>query len=145
MRIALTPPRCSPPWPGFSHGAASHATPKNPSSSALIVIAVGRAPPGQAHSVSTMKSGLTPISSAVMPDGRYCSDHATRPLPPSSRKVPMIALVRHWRSVGQAAPRIFRNASSSAPAVRKRTPAMRKGGIDSTATRMPRYVLPQIR
>ena len=50
----------------------------------------------------------------------------------------MTALARHWWAVGHGAPRRRRNAKSAPPARRKRAAAMRKGGIVSTATRMPR-------
>ena len=50
----------------------------------------------------------------------------------------MMALTRHWWAVGQAAPRSFRKTKRTVPAMRKRAAAMRKGGIVSMATRMPR-------
>ena len=41
-------------------------------------------------------------------------------------------------------PRARANAYNSNPAVRFRVPAIRNGGMDSTAYRIPRYVEPQI-
>ncbi len=141
----MTPAGFTPPCAADSHGAASHVTPANPISSATIVKNVGRVPPGHAHSVSTMQSGLTPMMSAVMPEGTYCSAQTTRPLPPKRRKMPMTVLASHWRAVGHAAPRSLRNPNKSEPASVKRTAAIRNGGIVSTAILMPRYVLPQRR
>ena len=44
---------------------------------------------------------ITPAtSSAAMPDGTNCSAHTTPPLPPSMRKAPMIAALRHSTSRG---------------------------------------------
>ena len=137
-RIASTPPRWRPPWSRFCHGAASQTTPAKPRSSAAAVRTVGRRPPGHAHSVRTMKSGPTPMSSAVRPDGTNCSAQTTQPLPPSRRKPPITVLARHWWAVGVGAPRSFKKAKSKPPATRKRALAMRKGGIVSTATRIPR-------
>ena len=45
--------------------------------------------------------------------------------------------------VGQAAPRALTIANMISPAMKKRAPAIAKGGIVETATRMPKYVLPQ--
>ena len=142
---ATTPVNGSPPCAGFSHGAASHATPASPSSSAPNVLARGRVPPGHAHATNAMASGVTPITSAVTPDGTVCSAHATRPLPPSSRKKPVTAWSRHCAAVGRAAPRACSHASSNAPASTNRDPAMRNGGMSRTTTRIARYVEPHTR
>jgi len=56
-----------------------------------------------------------------------------------------MVLSLHWVSVGHEAPRICRKLKRMIPETKKRKPAIRKGGIVSTATRMPKYVLPQIR
>ena len=50
----------------------------------------------------------------------------------------MMVLAVHWRAVGHMAPRSLKNAKSTAPATTNRVPAMRNGGMVSTATRMAR-------
>ena len=60
----------------------------------------------------------------------------------------MIAVARHCRQpIGSwAAPRMRPvMTKSTAPAMRKRTPAISNGGIVSTAILMKRYVDPQMR
>jgi len=57
----------------------------------------------------------------------------------------MTAAARHWIGVGGVTPRRSAQAYRMAPAIRKRVPAIRKGGIVSMAKRIARYVDPQIR
>ncbi len=68
------------------------------------------------------------------------------PHPAAESSAPTIALSRHSRRVGgtKARPsRAIDQASRRSPAERKRTPAIRNGGIVSTAIAIPRYVEPQ--
>jgi hypothetical protein len=87
-KMAPMPPRCTASAPSCCQGAASQATPAKPSSRAESVAVVGRWPPGQAHSVSTMNSGPMPMVRAAMPKAPIARPQTTEPLPPSSRKEP---------------------------------------------------------
>ena len=81
------------------------------------------------------------MSSAVMPDGIDCSPKATMPIPPPSSSAPTTVMSRHSRRVGATKPRPPRSrvqASSTSPASRNRAPAIRNGGMVSTATAMAR-------
>src|SRR4029079_6106793 len=92
------------------------------------------------------QTGIIAIRTPVMPDGTVCSPHATRPMPPPMRSVPMMKLSRPSRRVGiSTAPRrrIATAASITRPAMANRDAARTNGGIVSTATRIPRYVDPQ--
>ena len=54
-----------------------------------------------AQSRSTTANGPAETSSVAMPEGTYCSAQQTRPLPPSMRKRPTMALSRHCFAVGR--------------------------------------------
>lgn len=126
-------PSGRPPPVTDSHGATSHATPTKPSNRPATVSNVGRFPPGQDHSISTMKSGLMPMISAVSPEGMDCSAHATSPLPPTSKNTPTTALRPHWAAVGQGAPCHLTHASRIGPATRNRRAVIANGGMVSMA------------
>ena len=85
--------------------------------------------------------GIVAMSSAVMPDGTVCSAKATKPIPPPSSSAPTMALSRNSRRVGTTNDRPLRAIDQVIrirPASRNRVAAMRNGGIESTATAIPR-------
>ena len=91
-------------------------------------------------------AGIRAISRAAIPDGTVCSPHATAPMPPPMRSAPTMKQSRSWVRVGRtsALRRTIATADSiTMPAIRNRDAAIRNGGIDSTAIRIPRYVEPQ--
>ena len=83
------------------------------------------------------------MTSAAAPDGTACSAHVTPPLPSTKRGIEPTTAFRHCRRVGRGAPARAARAYRMAPAARNRHPAMRNGGMVSTARRMVRYVEPQ--
>ncbi|MCY1250645.1 hypothetical protein D9M72_643020 [compost metagenome] len=88
---------------------------------------------------SRVNSGTVAIASAATPDATpQCSATVTPPLPQLSRRMPIIPPLTHSRAVGQGAPRQRIQANISAPATRKRQPAISIGGQDSTPTRIAR-------
>ncbi|MEU3064097.1 hypothetical protein AB0P12_12080 [Streptomyces subrutilus] len=91
----------------------------------------------------TAATTITPPSdhSTEPPTTSSAPDSRTRPLSPGLVSTAEPASARVVRSA--AGP--YRQATapaSSSPAVRKRAPADRNGGMVSTTTRMPRYVEP---
>ena len=68
----------------------------------------------------------------------------TSPFPPTIRRQPMSAADFHCDNVGQGMPLIRRYKNTQNPDSRNREPATVNGGIDSTAIRIARYVVPQI-
>jgi hypothetical protein len=93
----------------------------------------------------TIQKGRIATISAVIPDGTVCSAQTTAPFPPTSRRPPTIVALFQWDIVGLTAPRARPKAYRIKPERRKRTAAMRNGGVVSTANRIARYVDPQIR
>lgn len=85
------------------------------------------------------------MRTAARPDGTVCSAQATPPLPPKRRSPPITVADRQWTRIGGGTPRSRAQAYRAEPAMAKRMPAMRKGGIVSIAIRIARYVDPQIR
>jgi hypothetical protein len=88
--------------------------------------------------MSTIQIGTVATSTAARPDGTCCSDHTTPPLPPRKSRPPVTTAHVQFVRVGVGAPRARAHAYSTAPATRKRTPAMRKGGSVSMAYAMAR-------
>jgi len=72
-------------------------------------------------------------SKAATPEGIICSAHVTLPLPMTIINVPAMVASRHWLNDGDDAPRKRAKANSSNPAATCREPAIKKGGMDSTA------------
>ena len=91
--------------------------------------------PPNAGANSAIQSGTVAMMSATKPLGRYCSPHATPPLPTSSRHPPMISADRQWMSVSRSrgAPGRWENASSSSPAMVNRAPDINSAGMVSLA------------
>ena len=92
------------PSPVSSAGPTSRKMPPNPIIKPRIASQLGLTPPGRDASMLTIHIGIEPMISAAIPDGTYCSANETSPLPPSSRKIPTIAVERHWRFVGHGVP-----------------------------------------
>ncbi len=87
------------------------------------------------------QTGIIAMSRAAMPDGIVCSPNATMPMPPPSSSAPTMSVSRHSRRLGMTKDPRARNSdqpSRTAPAIAKRTAAIRNGGIVSTAIAMPR-------
>ena len=85
--------------------------------------------------------GIRAMRSAAIPDGIVCSAHATRPIPPSSRNVPTMAVSIAPRQFGRRMVRRLTNATAPAsrmPAGTNRRKPITNGGIVSTATLIPR-------
>ena len=94
--------------------------------------------PPRAMPKITIQIGMLAMISAANPDGTSCMAQVIAPLPPSSNSAPMISALRQWMARGRGAPRSHIHVNSSAPAVMKRPPAMRKGGMVSIARLMAR-------
>jgi hypothetical protein len=100
-------------------------------------------------SPTVIQIGTVAMITAAMNDGMRCSATATSPLPPSSRKMPTIAAVRHSTRRGRTRPAAgsrrrrhhawaSRKPSSRLPAMTKRMPPDRIGGSVSTTKAMAR-------
>ncbi len=100
----VAPTRSARPPPISVSGPTSHTSPSKPSNRPATTRPVGRTPPGRSQSSNTMKQGTVPTSSAATPDGMRCSDHTSRPLPPSRSSTPTTAVARQCARVGAAAP-----------------------------------------
>ncbi len=66
----------------------------------------------------------------------------TWPSPPTNRKVPTIAPLRHCRADGRDSPRARSHQYNSVPAVSMRIEVPNSGGMVSTMKAMARYVEP---
>jgi hypothetical protein len=90
------------------------------------------------------------MRSAAIPDEIRFSATETSPFPPRHKAVPMIAADRHWRALGHEgrSPLSLRdrrpNVIIRIPARVHRPPAASNGGTVLTATRIARYVEPQM-
>ena len=80
--------------PSPSRDRRARRDPSSPSARPATTRRVGRRPWGRSQSISTMKHGTVPTSSAAMPDGTRCSDQTTSPLPPTKSSTPTIAVER---------------------------------------------------
>ncbi len=134
---------CRPPAPTPGEPASS-PTPKNPTIKPIVVLLEGRFPEPNRVSSNTIHMGTVATIRATRPLGTHCSATTTAPLPPTSKSVPEIAPLLHWTKVGAESPRVLNQVYISAPATRKRTAAIPKGGIVSIANRIARYVEPQM-
>src|ERR671936_2724865 len=75
----------------------------------------------------------------------YFSKMVPPPLPHRRRHAPTISEARHSDHVDFSGPCVRAIPNIIKPARKNRAPAIRNGGIDWIAKRMPRYVEPQIR
>ena len=83
--------------------------------------------------MSTIQSGTVATNSAARLDATNCSAQTTPPLPPTKRKTPMIAALRHSTLLGRGSPLKRRSAVRKPPETTKRAAAIKKGGRVSTA------------
>jgi hypothetical protein len=67
-----------------------------------------------------------------------CAAQTTPPLPPTRRKIPMIAALRDSRGVGAGSPTARRPSYKKRPEIMKRAAADKNGGVVSTVKRIAR-------
>ena len=93
-----------------------------------------------------IQNGDEATITAVSPLGTHCSAQATAPLPMHQQQKPE-QRPRCPTSIDRAGVRRATRDSPRAagPAIVQRMPDISSGGIVSSVTRMPRYVVPQIR
>src|ERR1044072_3318818 len=91
----------------------------------------GLLPPGRIASSKTIQSGTVATNSADKLEGMNCAAHTTPPLPQTSRKMPIIAALRHCTELGIASPASRRKNTKNAPEMMKRVAAERNGGMGS--------------
>ncbi|MER3544920.1 MAG: hypothetical protein C4311_10070 [Chloroflexota bacterium] len=125
------------PWPFKAPGPTSSTTPLKPRTSPITTRRLGRAPRHSQPS-SAIHKGEVAINTAARPEGTICSAQTTPPFPPSNSNAPTIAVLRHWNPWGRGTPCNRIQAYSTAPAMRKRVPAIKKGGNVSMAKRIAR-------
>jgi hypothetical protein len=87
-------------------------------------------------------SGKVASITALMLEGTYCIAQNSGPYVRTNIRKPITARLRHSMLEGRACPRSRMKPYSNRPAMRKRAPAVKKGGISSTAMRMARKVPP---
>ncbi len=88
-----------------------------------------------------IQTGIIAMRSAAIPDGTVCSPQATAPIPPPMSIAPTMNESRSSTSEGRTSARRRTIATAPImirPASRNRVDAMRNGGIDSIAIRIPR-------
>src|SRR5512139_784853 len=127
--------------PVISAGPIRMKTPVKPTISPRMVIQFGFARVRN-DSNRTSQNGEVEILRAAMPDGTVRSARATRPLPPSRRAVPTIAVDFQLLHVGMASPASRLQVNRITPEMRNRMDACRNGGMVSTENRIARYVEP---
>ena len=132
------------PLPASSSGPTRSTTPEKPRIRPKTIGEAGRTRSYRLHSSKAIQSGTVVIRTAVSPDGTCCSAHTTPPFPPKSSSPPIIVAAFQLCLVGVGAPLRRVQRYSAEPAMRKRIPAMRNGGMVSMAMRMARYVEPHI-
>jgi hypothetical protein len=79
---------------------------------------------------------------AANPEGMYCSAKAKALWQPPNRRTPLVATDARARRVGIPGLRNCASPSRIAPATMERTPIIRNGGVDFTASAIARYVDP---
>ena len=123
--------------------ASSSTTPARPTARPTTVRAAGVSR-RCAQSKSVIHNGSVATNSAATPDASRVSAHASAPYAQPNISAPATIACRHARQPVRS-PRAAAHASSSAPAATHRTPIIRSGGMESTASRMARNVEPQMR
>jgi hypothetical protein len=119
--------------PPASDGPTSRAMPPKPITRPRTPNQFGRFPPGLIASIAAIQSGTDPISSAATPEATFCSAQESMPLPPNKSNNPIAVADSHCLRVGAGSPDARRHRYKMEPAIRKRVPAIRKGGMVSTA------------
>src|SRR6185436_2812734 len=120
----------------------SRNTPPKPITKPRMDSHVGFVPFARRDSNKTSQNGDVEIINAAMPEGTVLSARATSPLPPSSKRVPTMAVDFQFPRVGISSPAARRQMTRIAPEIRKRNDACMNGGMVSTANRIARYVEP---
>jgi hypothetical protein len=99
------------------------------------------------RSIMAIHRGMVAMTRAAIPVGTLRSARTTPPLPTRSKRIPTMEAARHCGHPGLSpsrSPRRIAQAYRAPPATRKRTAAMSSGGRVRTASRMARYVEPQM-
>src|SRR2546430_7011319 len=89
--------------------------------------------------------GTIATINAANPESMCCSEIVTPPLPASNKQAPMINDVRQFAQVDLLMPCAHAITYMIRPAATNRAPAIRNGGIDSKAHRIPKEWEPHIR
>src|ERR1043165_6959582 len=92
------------PPPVSSAGPTRMNTPRNPTNKPRMACHEGFAPPDRKDSNKVSQNGEGRIISAAMPEGTCCSAQPTRPLPPSNKAAPTIAVDFQLLRVGAGSP-----------------------------------------
>ena len=122
----------------ISDGPINRNTPLKPINNPRMDNQVGLFPPERSDSNKVSQNGDVVISNAAIPDGTLFSAKPTKPLPPSNKNVPTIAVDFQLALVGFASPAMVRQIYKIAPEIRKRIDACKNGGMVSTAKRIAR-------
>src|SRR6266542_2811177 len=131
-------------WPA-PVGLASSAAPAKPTASPSAPSRVSRWPVAM-RSKTAIQSGMVAMTSELIPVSTLVSAQATPVLPPRKSAAPTTAAAAHSRRPGRSrslSPRRIDQTYRSAPATRNRSAPIRKTGMVSIASRIPRYVDPQ--
>src|SRR6266446_10159806 len=111
-------------------GPTKMPTPTNPPNKPSQTSGVGRAAVPLSQPSSAISIGTVATSNAANPVGTHFSDMVTPPFPPKSKQAPIISAVHHVDPSGFGAPWNRAAVYMITPAEKKRTPAIRNGGID---------------
>src|SRR5512140_2321343 len=99
------------PDPAISAGPIRMNTPVKPRINPTMDCQLGFAPPVRNDSNITSQNGDVLIINAAMPEGTVLSARATNPLPPSSNRVPTMAVDFQLLPVGIGSPAMRRQAN----------------------------------
>jgi hypothetical protein len=95
-------------------------------------------PKGRRASINAIQRGAEPTSKAAIPEVMNCSDQVRPPLPPINKSKATTPAPRHSIRFGRGSPLVRLQMYKTPPAIRKREPAIKKGGTVSTAKRIAR-------
>src|SRR5450759_2803525 len=127
-----------------SRGTIRMPSPAKPTSRPATPRAEGRSMPGMTDSAVATHSGSVATIRAARPELMEPSDRNVKYMPPTSRKMPMIAVIRRSRSrIQGVSPRILAMANITSPAGMRRIEAKAAGGSWALSPiLMARYVEP---
>src|ERR1017187_3473394 len=108
-----------------------------------MVGACSRSPPGSSASTPTIQKGEMVTISPAIPLGIIVSEATSAPLPTLSVNNPQKQAQASSFPLGKYRPRARENTSMIVPEATYRTHNSSIGGNDSSAMRIPRYVVPQ--
>src|SRR5256714_11276300 len=137
-RIDIPSARCDVAENVVSAGPSKSPTPTNPPISPSHTSGVGRGARPVIHPSKAISIGTVATSTEASPVGIHFSEIVTPPLPQSRRQPPMMKALRQVTLVGGGAPLTRALTYIIIPAERKRAPAIRNGGIDWMAKKIPR-------